>query len=258
MYRNAPAGDGLAQARGSPYTPGPMRFGARTSMLWILGAALALASACEDEKPPAPPPAAPPGGPEAEAAAAAEAFFEPGATPAVLTYAGDRGRFADTSKPETIPEEAKGLVRVKLLEGERAAPPGKVWVANLRTPEADGKTFRLQAVERDDFEELALGQGRSSAVELPQGLEAPQQVAVTDGVVVYKTAWCGVCKKVESYLKKKGVAYEAKDIEKDRSAAAELQAKAQAQNVRTGSVPVIDVRGQLIVGFDRARLEKLL
>jgi len=235
---------------------------ARASTGWLccsmLGAALALASACEDEKPPAPPPAAAPGSPEAERdAAAAAAFFEPGATPAVLTYAGDRGKFDDTSKPEAVPEEAKGLVRVKLLEGQ-AAPPGKVWVANLRTPEPDGKTFRLQAVERDDFEELALGQGRSSAVELPSGLEPPPQVAVTDGVIVYKTAWCGVCKQVESYFKKKGVAYEAKDIEKDRSAAAELQAKAQAKHVRTGSVPVIDVRGELIVGFDRARLEKLL
>ena len=232
---------------------------ARASTGWLycfmLGAALGLL-ACEDEKPPAPPAAASPDAPDGEAGAA-EAFFEPGATPAVLTYAGDRGKFDDTSKPETVPEEAKGLVRVKLLEGQ-APPPGKVWVANLRTPEPDGKTFRLQAVARDDFEELALGQGRSSAVELPQGLEAPQQVAATGGVIVYKTAWCGVCKKVESYLKKKGVTYEAKDIEKDRSAAAELQAKAQAKNVRTGSVPVIDVRGELIVGFDRARLEKLL
>lgn len=232
---------------------------ARASTGWLrigLGAALALAVACEDEKPPAPP-ATSPDAPEGEAAATAEAFYEPGAAPAVLTYAGDRGAFADTSKPEAVPEEAKGLVRVKLLEGQ-AAPPGKVWVANLRTPEPDGKTFRLQAVDRDSFEELALGQGRASAVELPQGLEPPKQVAVTDGVVVYKTAWCGVCKQLESYLKKKGVEYQAKDIEKDREAASELKAKAEAQNVRTGSVPVIDVRGQLIVGFDRARLEKLL
>lgn len=221
---------------------------------WLL-AGLALATACEDEKPPAPPPAASPDAP-AGAAAATTAYYEPGATPAVLTYAGDRGSFADTSKPETVPEEAKGLVRVRLLEGE-AAPPGMVWVANLRTPGPDGK-LELQAVPRDDFEELALGQGRASAAPLPPGLEPPEQVAVTDGVIVYKTAWCGVCKKVESYLKKKGVQYEAKDIEKDRSAAAELQAKAQAQNVPTGSVPIIDVRGQLLVGFDRARLEKIL
>lgn len=259
MYPNGPRGDGLARARTAPYTPRPMSMRARASTGWLvrvgLLGGLALASACEDEKPPAPPPASERPA-EGGGAAVAEAYYEPGATAAVLTYAGDRGSFADTSKPEAVPEEAKGLVRVRLLEGD-AAPPGMVWVANLRTPEPDGR-LKLQAVPRDDFEELALGQGRTSAAPLPQGLEPPKQVAVTDGVIVYKTAWCGVCKQVESYLKKKGVAYEAKDIEQDRSAAAELQAKAQAQNVRTGSVPVLDVRGQLIVGFDRARLENIL
>jgi glutaredoxin len=233
-----------------------MSMRATASSPWLLAAALGLLVACEEERPPAPPAAASPAAGE-DPAAPAEAFFEPSATPAVLTYAGDRGAFADTSKPEAVPEEARGLVRVRLLEGQ-AAPPGMVWVTNLRTPEPDGRGFALRAIERDMFEELALGQGRKSAVELPQGLEPPKQVAVTGGVIVYKTAWCGVCKQVESYLKKKGVAYEAKDIEQDRQAAAELAAKAQAQHVRTGSVPVIDVRGQLVVGFDRARLEKLL
>jgi glutaredoxin len=233
-----------------------MRACAATGRLMALFLVLGLVPACEDEKPPAPPATASPGSQQAPASAA-EVFFQPGATPAVLTYAGDRGSFADTSKAEAVPEEARGLVRVKLLEGDAAPPPGTVWVANLRTPEPDGR-YRLQTVARDMFEELALGQGRSSAVELPQGLQPPEPVAAAGGVVVYKTAWCGVCKQVEGYLKRKGVEYEAKDIEKDRSAAAELQAKAQAQNVRTGSVPIIDVGGQLIVGFDRARLEKLL
>ena len=77
-------------------------------------------------------------------------------------------------------------------------------------------------------------------------------------VIVYKTAWCGVCKQVERYLKKKGVPYTAKDIEKDRAAATELQAKAAAQKVKTGSVPIIDVKGTLVVGFDRKRLEAML
>lgn len=222
-------------------------------------AALALGPGCEDERPPAPPAVAAadgPASPQQGGAATAETFFEPGGAPAVLTYAGDRGTFADTSTVDAVPEDARGLVRVMLLQGE-PAPPGSVWVTNLRTPEPDGR-FRLRTVPRDMFEELALGEGRASAVELPQGLAPPEQVAAAEGVVVYKTSWCGVCKKVEGYLKRKGVTYEAKDIEKDPKAAAELQAKASAQGVRTGSVPVIDVGGQLIVGFDRARLEKLL
>lgn len=230
--------------------------GVRTAKIWLFGVALAAAVGCEPERPPAPDPvsADKPSG-EAEAAES-EAFFEPGAAPAVLTYAGDRGVFADTSKVDAVPEAARGLVRVALLDGARP-PAGTVWVTNLTTPESDGR-YKLRTVPRDMFEEYALGEGRSSEVALPEGLSAPENVAKTEGVIVYKTAWCGVCKKVEAYLGRKGVEYEAKDIEKDRAAAAELSAKAKEQGVKTGSVPVIDVGGQLIVGFDRARLEKLL
>jgi glutaredoxin len=215
-------------------------------------ATLGLA-ACEPERPPAPetPPAA------ARADASAEVFLEPGRDGVVLTYPADRGAFADASKVDDVPEGARGLVRVTLVGGQ-PPPAGEVWVANLDAPEEDGR-IKLSTVERGMFEELALGQGHASRVELPEGLEPPSQpVAPAGGIVVYKTDWCGVCKKVEKYLSRKGVSYEAKDIEKDREAAAELQAKAQKAGVRTGSVPVIDVGGELIVGFDRARLEKML
>jgi glutaredoxin len=67
-----------------------------------------------------------------------------------------------------------------------------------------------------------------------------------------------VCKQVQSYLDRKGVKYVAKDIEKDPAAAGELRTKAKEKGVQTGSVPVIDVRGELMVGFNRARLEQLL
>ena len=174
----------------------------------------------------------------------------------VLTFAGERGSFKDVQRPEDVPEEARGMVRVTLLDG--APPPaGQVWVANLRAPEADG-SWRLSTVARDDFEELALGQGRSSRVEIPAGIEPPEARPPSGEIVVYKTEWCGVCKKLTAYLDRKGIAYVAKDIEKDPAAAGELQHKARAKGIPTGSVPVIDVRGELMVGFDRARLEKML
>ena len=221
------------------------------------GLVLALLTGCDfgtsgsdPDKPPAAPAAA-------TADAAAEARWHPGTDTAVLTFAGERGSFADGKTVDDVPAESRGLVKVSLLDG--AAPPdGHVWAANLRTPESDG-SYVLRPVKRDDYEELALGQGLSSKVELPDGLEPPETIATAPGqVIVYKTAWCGVCKKVEAYLKKKGVDYVAKDIEEDRAAAAELQAKAAKAGVRTGSVPVIDVGGELLVGFDRNRLEQLL
>ncbi len=208
--------------------------------------------ACGPEKPPAPETA-----PASASVASEDAPVLP-ATPeaVVLSFAGERGQFRDTSKPDDVPEEARGLVRVTLLQGPEP-PPGRVWVANLRTPEASGG-WRLTTVERGQFEELALGQGRSSRVELPPGLEPPPAAPPEAPVIVYKTDWCGVCKQLLAYLDRKGVQYVAKDIEKDRAAAGELQAKAAKKGLKTGSVPVIDVRGELMVGFDRARLEKLL
>ncbi|MBK8237608.1 MAG: hypothetical protein IPK74_18885 [Deltaproteobacteria bacterium] len=220
----------------------------------ILAVATLLASACAPETPPKPDAPAKAGDDPATPAVAAT--WTP-STPAVLTFAAERGSFADAGDAAKIPEASRGLVRVSLLDGP-APPPGMVWVGNFRDAQQDG-SVALTTVPRDAYEELALGQGLSSSFELPQGLQPPQQVAPSDAeVIVYKTAWCGVCKKLEGYLKKKGVAYVAKDIEKDRDAAAELQAKAAAKHVQTGSVPIVDVRGELLVGFDRARLEQLL
>lgn len=212
---------------------------------------------CGPEKPPAPERAARPAGADSAAEAPGEAATLPAdAQGAILTYAGERGKFTDASKPADVPEEARGLVRVTLLNGPEA-PPGRVWVANLRTP-AEGGGWPLSTVERGLFEELALGQGRSSQVELPPGLEPPAAAPREADVIVYKTEWCGVCKQLTAYLDRKGVKYVAKDIEKDSAAAGELRAKSEKAGTKTGSVPVIDVRGELMVGFDRARLEKLL
>jgi glutaredoxin len=210
-------------------------------------------SACEPERPPAPRAGATKQG---TTAALDAVWLEPGVSQVVLSYAGERGLFEDTSDPAKVPERARGLVRVTLLDGPRPAP-SQVWVANLREPEADGR-WRLHTVARDLFEELALGEGLSSNVVLPEGLQPPEKIDRTSEIVVYTTAWCGVCKKLTAYLDRKGVSYVEKDIEKDKKAAAELVAKAKQAGVNASSVPVVDVRGELMVGFQRSRLEKLL
>lgn len=216
----------------------------------LAGLALSALVGCGREKPPAPK-----AKPAAAAKASAPQFYAPDKTPALLTFAAERGTFKDTSKIEDIPEGAKGLVRVAFLDQERRAPAGKIWVANLRNKSEQG--YSLSTIPRGDFELAALGQGLRSQVQLPDGLELPKVVA-SQGVIVYKTVWCGVCTKLQQYLEQKGVEFVAKDIEKDKAAAAELAAKAKKAGVPLGSVPVIDVRGELMVGFDRAKLDRLL
>lgn len=213
-----------------------------------------LALACSPERPPAPDDARPARG--AEAALAEPAFLDADHDQFVLTYAGDRGAFLDAKTIAEVPEGSRGMVGVAKLDQRPA--PGQLFVTNLLEPAPDGR-YALTSVPREQFEEIVLGSGRSSKFDLPEGLALPDVEPATEGpIIVYKTAWCGVCKQLEGYLDRKGVEYVAKDIEKDRDAAAELAAKAKQAGVPTGSVPMIDVGGELLRGFDRARLEKLL
>lgn len=74
-------------------------------------------------------------------------------------------------------------------------------------------------------------------------------------VIIYSTDWCAFCKQAEKYLDKKGVAWTDYDIEKDAKAHDELMEKIGG-NFR--GVPVIDVDGEIILGFDRARIDAAL
>ncbi len=71
-------------------------------------------------------------------------------------------------------------------------------------------------------------------------------------VIVYSTNWCAYCKMAKQYLESKGVAYEEKNIEEDEVAHKELMDKIGG-NFR--GVPVLDVFGEIILGFDRPKID---
>jgi glutaredoxin 3 len=58
---------------------------------------------------------------------------------------------------------------------------------------------------------------------------------------------------VKAWLSQRGVEYHTKDVSVDQAAAYEMVRKTGQQGV-----PVIDIDGQMVVGFDRRRLELLL
>jgi len=74
-------------------------------------------------------------------------------------------------------------------------------------------------------------------------------------VTVYTTSWCAFCHTEMEWLKKLGVEFEAKDIEADPAARDELLSK-NGGNFQ--GVPVTDIAGELILGFDRPKLEDAL
>ena len=74
-------------------------------------------------------------------------------------------------------------------------------------------------------------------------------------VIVYSTSWCAFCNTEKQWLDKLGVEYEAKDIEADKSAHDELMEKIGGN---FQGVPVTDIAGEIILGFDRPKLESAL
>ena len=72
-------------------------------------------------------------------------------------------------------------------------------------------------------------------------------------VKIYTTPICGYCNMAKKYLSERGIHYIEHDVSRDRQAADEM-AKLTGQM----GVPVIVVDGQVVVGFDRQKLEQLL
>jgi glutaredoxin-like YruB-family protein len=72
-------------------------------------------------------------------------------------------------------------------------------------------------------------------------------------VKVYTTPTCGYCHQAKNFLNSRGIKFTEIDVSRDQAAAREM-----VQQTGQMGVPVIVVDGQAVVGFDRARLERLL
>lgn len=77
----------------------------------------------------------------------------------------------------------------------------------------------------------------------------------TPKVTVYSTSWCAFCHTEMQWLDKLGVAYVAKDIEADEDAKNELLDKLGGN---FSGVPVTDIAGDIVLGFDRPALQEML
>ena len=74
-------------------------------------------------------------------------------------------------------------------------------------------------------------------------------------VIIYSTPWCAFCKTEKQYLEHLGVNFQVKDIEEDPAAFEELAKKTDG---RTTGVPVTDIAGDLVFGFDRKKIDDTL
>lgn len=75
----------------------------------------------------------------------------------------------------------------------------------------------------------------------------------TKKIIVYSTPTCHYCTMTKNYFTKMGVQYEDINVGMDRVAAQEMVKKSGQMGV-----PVIDIDGQIIVGFQPEVFEKLI
>jgi glutaredoxin-like YruB-family protein len=76
---------------------------------------------------------------------------------------------------------------------------------------------------------------------------------VSHRVVVYSGPGCPACGTAKSYLRRRGVHFREIDISRDQHAAERL-----VQRSGQMAVPQIDIDGRLVVGFDQAKIDRLL
>jgi len=72
-------------------------------------------------------------------------------------------------------------------------------------------------------------------------------------ITIYSTPTCGHCRAAKEWFKEKSIVYEEIDVSRDR-----IKAEEMIQKSGQMSVPVIEIDGKLLVGFDAGEVSKAL
>ncbi|MCX6721072.1 MAG: NrdH-redoxin [Candidatus Staskawiczbacteria bacterium] len=72
-------------------------------------------------------------------------------------------------------------------------------------------------------------------------------------VKIYSTPTCVYCKTLKGYFQKNKIAFEDIDVSKD-----EKQLQKMIKESGQMGVPVVEIDGEFIIGFDKEKIDKLL
>jgi glutaredoxin len=191
----------------------------------------------------------------------------------LLTWVDVKGDGHTGTKISDVPIEGRDQVRVVVV-GKDEGTHDLFYVANLTVKGGDG-TYPVVTMSRSDWDAMiekrratllaktappasAPAEPGATAAPPTQAAPAPTDAkpgAVAFTVVVYGASWCGACHQAMAYLKQRRVPAIEKDIEQDPGAAEEMQQKLARAGLRGGSIPVIDVKGRILIGFEPHQLE---
>lgn len=190
----------------------------------------------------------------------------------MLTYIDDRGDTHVVMSPAEVPAASRSMVRVIVTDREEGTID-PIYVVDLGKRSADGsytavtvkKRVFVAEVDRRRDAYLATiappprvpgsGSGSASASKPPVPQVDPKSGLT---VIIYGASWCVPCHDAADYIRGKGVAVIVKDIDESRGARTEMLDKLEKSGRRGGSIPVIDVRGQILVGFNPREVDRAL
>jgi len=143
-----------------------------------------------------------------------------------------------------------GEVPVYVIDVERVKGAHKAFgVKNVPTVLSLGQgkvTQRLEGVESAQFYARIFSGAHPSHHKTGKG-------TVSHRVIVYSGPGCPACGTAKAYLRRRGVAFREVDIARDQHAAQSLVRRSGQM-----AVPQIDIDGHLVVGFDQAKIDRIL
>jgi glutaredoxin-like YruB-family protein len=72
-------------------------------------------------------------------------------------------------------------------------------------------------------------------------------------VIIFSTPTCSFCNMAKKYFREKNIKFRDVDVSRDPAAARDMVRRSGQQGV-----PVIDIAGKIVVGFDRPKIDKYL
>lgn len=176
-----------------------------------------------------------------------------------FVYADLAGALRVVRSAQSVPISSRRVVRVIDPTFARAdqSDYDRVYVVDLSAP--PGGRLVAAPMSRFEFERRALAALPAGTGSFVRARSAePEEGLPHDRVIVYGTSWCASCVQLRQYLSDRRVPFVAHDIEKDPIAAEEMASKAAGAGVEASRVPVVDVRGRVLIGFDPRRVDTLL
>jgi glutaredoxin len=187
----------------------------------------------------------------------------------LLTWLDEHGDFHVVEHVADVPEAGRAAVRVVITD--RTDGTGEsIYVADLRTKGTDS-AYQVKAMARAEWDELGASKRKARlealaprAAPLPGSSAGASEGPAPGGAtptahgdvsaIIYGASWCNPCHQAQALLESLGVKVTKKDIEASDAAQREMQEKLRRIHKQGGSIPVIDVMGQIFVGYSEGAL----